>query len=111
LLNLNDLLTVLRPSLMGLSKNEPVLRALFLCKIVPNSEHILPKLGGIWHKSTFFATDFVRTRQVGRLESHPNDRGTQIRRQAKSISQERSNPCTQAVTRLNQRVAVGYQYG
>src|SRR5208282_4428877 len=37
-------------------------------------------------KSTFFATDFMRTGQVVRLQSHPNERRTQIGHQAESIT-------------------------
>ena len=86
LLNLKDLLAVLPPSLKRVFENGPILRPLFWCRIVPNSAIFCQNVAEYGIKSTFFATDFMRTGQALRLGSHPNERRTQIGRQAESIT-------------------------
>jgi len=86
LLNLNDLVTVLPPSLKRLFENGPILAPLLWCRIVPNSGIFCQYVAEYGIKSTFFATDFMRTGQAVRLGSHANERQPQIGRRAQSIT-------------------------
>ncbi len=105
LLNLKDLLTVPPPSLMRVFENGPILRPLFWCRIVPNSSISCQNLAEYGIKSTFFATDIVRTGQGLRLGSHPNERRTRIGLRPKA-SPERPTPiCRHAVTGFQEWVA------
>ncbi|MGO9268680.1 MAG: hypothetical protein ACLQOO_00205 [Terriglobia bacterium] len=85
LLNLKDLLNVLPSSLKRVFENGAILTPLFWCRIVPNSAIFCQNVAEHGIKSTFFATDFVRTDQGLRLGSHPNERRAQTGRQAESI--------------------------
>ncbi len=86
LLNLKDLLAVPQPSLKRDFENGPILTPLFLCRIVPNSAIFCQNVAEYSIKSTFCATDFMRTGQALRLGRHPNGRRPQIGRQAASIT-------------------------
>ncbi len=63
---------MLPPSLKRVFENGPILRPFFLCRIVPNSAIFCQNAAEYGIKSTFFATDFMRTGQALRLGSHPN---------------------------------------
>ena len=105
LLNLKDLLPVLPPSLKRIFENGPILTPLFWCRIVPNSAIFCQNVAEYGLKSTFFATDFMRTGQALRLGSHPKERRTQISLRPKA-SPERAIPiCRQAVTGFHERAA------
>jgi len=86
LLNLKDLLPVLPPSLKRDFENGPILTPLFWYRNVPNSAIFCQKPAEAGTKSTFLATDFVRTCQVVRLGSHANEHRTQIGWPAESIA-------------------------
>ncbi len=63
---------MLQPSLKAISKATSFWRALFWGRIVPDSAIFCQKVADYGTKSTFFATDFMRTCQTPRLWSHPN---------------------------------------
>ena len=77
---------MLPPSLKRVFETGPILTPLFLCRIAPNSAIFCQNAAEYGTKSTFFATDFMRTRQGLRLRSHPSERRPQIGRQAWSIT-------------------------
>jgi len=108
LLNLKDLLRVLPPSLKRVLENGPIVTPFFLCRIVPNSATFCQNVAKYGIKSTFFATDFIRTGQALRLGSHPNHpngRRTQIGCQAESVTIPPHVFARPAVTGFHQRVA------
>ncbi len=103
LLNLKDLLTVLQPSLMRLFENEPILRGLFLCRIVPNSAIFCQRVARFGTKSTFFATDFCED-VLSPASREPFQRvPTPIGRQAESITRAPQRICRQAVSASHER--------
>ena len=77
---------MLQSSLKRLYEDASILRALFWCRIVPNSAIFCQNVAEHGIKSTFFATDIVRTGQGLRLGSHPNERRPKIGRQPESIT-------------------------
>ncbi len=105
LLNLKDLLPVLPPSLKRVFENGPILRPLFWCRIVPNSAIFCQNAAEYGIKSTFFATDFMRTGQVLRLgrpsQGAPNTNWPE----AESITRAPHLFAGRAVTGSHERVA------
>ncbi len=106
LLNLKDLLAVLPPSLKRVLETGPILTPLFLCRIAPNSAIFCQNVAEYGIKSTFFATDFVRTGQVLRLQSHstiPTGAEHKLALRPKASPERPTRICRQAVTGFHQR--------
>ncbi len=85
LLNLKDLLAVLQPSLKRVFENGPILTPLILCRIVPNSAIFCQNVAEYGIKSTFFATDFIRTGRTPAARE-PSQRGPNTNWPAEGIT-------------------------
>ncbi len=109
LLNLKDLLTVFPPSFKRVFENGPILRPLFLCRIVPNSAVFCQNLAEYGIKLTFFATGLLDRARTCRSGPIPTSAAHKSAGRPKASPERPARICVQAVTGFHQRVAVWLQ--